>query len=129
MDDVLPRRICNLAASARANNDYRRVVYTGPHSQIALMRVDDVIPRETHDYVTQLITVADGRAAVTVDGVRQRVRAGETVIIPPGVPHTVERRGRRPLRLYTIYAPPQHRRGEVVRRRGDEKNSNKVVFM
>jgi len=108
------------AQQAAANDAYRRVVLTTPYAQVSLMCIDDLVPQERHAYATQIITVASGRARVYLDDARLVVRAGETVVIPPGASHTVVRRGDAPLRLYSIYAPPLHARDAYAETRADD---------
>lgn len=103
-------RAVHWARLAAENDDYRRVVLTTPYAQVSLMRVDDFIPQETHEYATQIITVVGGKARVYFGAKYTSVRAGESIVVPPGTTHTVAARGAEPLRLYSVYAPPLHPR-------------------
>lgn len=99
----------------RENEDYRRVVATGATSQLVLMTVQpgSRIDREVHDDTDQLIIVVEGVADVTLDGDTHRVQAGQLAYIPAGTTHEVRNTGGDALKLYTIYAPPEHPDGTV----------------
>lgn len=114
-------RATNWAQLAAENDDYRRVVLTTPYAQVSLMRVDDQIPQETHEYATQIITVVAGKARVYFGAAHTSVRAGESIVVPPGTTHTVVARAGEPLRLYSIYAPPLHPRDARAATRADDR--------
>ena len=100
----------NPAKKARANTLFRHVLYTGPEVQLVVMSLlpNEDIGSETHRKVEQVITVASGEAEATLDGATHRLEAGDSIIIPPGVEHNVRNTGKQPLRLYTVYSPPNH---------------------
>lgn len=98
------------SAAARENTLFRRVLYTGPEVQFVVMSLlpAEDIGLETHARVEQMITVASGEAEALLDGVAYTLRAGDAVVVPPGVKHNVRNTGEQPLKLYTVYAPPNH---------------------
>jgi mannose-6-phosphate isomerase-like protein (cupin superfamily) len=109
-----PFRI-NVRQSAYDNEDYRRVIFTGARSQMALMTIQagGDVGLETHPNVEQLIFVASGSGKAIFDGVASALKPGDVVVAPPGVQHNVVNTGAEPLRLYTVYSPPNHIDGRV----------------
>jgi mannose-6-phosphate isomerase-like protein (cupin superfamily) len=97
------------------NNDFRRVLYTGNHLQLVLMTLQpgEEIGSEVHDGIDQFFRFEEGEGVVDIDGVENRVRDGSGVIVPSGARHNVRNTGSVPLRLYTIYGPPEHKDGIV----------------
>ena len=97
------------------NTDFRRVVYTGHNIQLVLMSIDpgDEIGAEVHDDRDQFFRIEDGEGEIWIDGVCHKVKADDGVIVPQGANHNVISTGTEPLRLYTIYGPPEHVDGTV----------------
>lgn len=98
------------------NNDYRRVLFTGRNTQLVLMAIapGDEIGLETHDEHDQFIRVESGNGIVSLDGEKHSLADGIAVVIPAGVEHNVINTSRdTPLRLYTLYSPPEHPDGTV----------------
>lgn len=100
---------------ADANEAFRRVVYTGRHLQLVLMRL--LAGEETgtgaearHDRFFHVVT---GVATVTIDGVGARVEGAAIVLVPAGATHRIVNTGVEPLAFYTLLGPPAHRDGLV----------------
>lgn len=106
--------IANLEKQTLENTDYRRVLYTGKHSQLVLMSIEpgDEIGMEVHE-LDQFIRIEQGVATVTIDGVEHQVQDDWAFIIPAGAEHNVVNTGEVPLKLYSIYSPPEHKEGTV----------------
>ena len=102
MDDIETRTVQNL--------DYRRVVYTGKHMQLVLMCLQpgEDIGEETHDDVDQFFRVEAGTGKVVIDGRATNVDHGTAIVVPAGARHNVRNTADAPLKLYTLYAPPEH---------------------
>ncbi|HJX23556.1 MAG TPA: cupin domain-containing protein [Candidatus Bathyarchaeia archaeon] len=103
--------IVAIERETRKNSDFRRVLYTGKHSQLVLMSLKpkEEIGEETHDHVDQFFRFESGEGKVIIDGVAHRVKDGTAVIVPAGARHNVVNSSPRSnLRLYTIYSPPEH---------------------
>ncbi|OGD56358.1 cupin [Candidatus Bathyarchaeota archaeon RBG_13_52_12] len=99
------------------NNDFRRVLYTGKHSQLVLMSLKPLeeIGEETHDTVDQFFRFEEGEGKVTVDNNEYKVKDGDAVIVPSGAKHNVINTSKtKNLKLYTIYSPPEHQ-DKVIR--------------
>lgn len=99
---------------ALANEDFRRVLYTAKHCQLVVMALNpkEEIGSEVHT-LDQFFRVEEGIGVAVLDGVRTSIRAGFAVIVPAGVNHNIINTGSGPLKLYTLYAPPNHRDGVV----------------
>ncbi len=93
------------------NPDFRRVLYTGRHSQLVLMCLQpgEEIGEEVHEHIDQFFRFEEGVGLVTIDGSRYTVRDGDGIIVPAGARHNVVNTSERQcLKLYTIYSPPEH---------------------
>jgi mannose-6-phosphate isomerase-like protein (cupin superfamily) len=104
------------------NEDFRRVLFTGPHSQLVVMSIEpgSEIGLERHDGVDQFIRVEAGEGEAILDGERHALRDGSAVVIPSGTEHNVINTSRTdPLRLYTVYSPPEHPDGTVHRTKAE----------
>jgi mannose-6-phosphate isomerase-like protein (cupin superfamily) len=119
----------DLGAATKKNMDFRRVVYTGPASQLVLMRLRPAedIGEETH-HADQFFRVEEGEGIVVIDGTRYPVRSGSGIFVPAGARHNVMNLSRtQDLKLSTIYAPPEHQ-DKVVRRTKQEATAREEHF-
>jgi mannose-6-phosphate isomerase-like protein (cupin superfamily) len=108
--------VTHLERETEKNPDFRRVLYTGKHSQLVLMSIKpgEEIGEETHEDVDQFFRFEAGEGKVIIDGVEHRIKDGNGVIVPAGAKHNVVNTSKRAnLRLYTIYSPPEHQDGVV----------------
>lgn len=96
------------------NEDFRQVLYTARHCQLVLMALKpkEEIGAEVHQ-LDQFFRVEEGAGVAVLDGVRTELRAGFAVVVPAGAKHNIINTGTVPLKLYTLYAPPNHRDGVV----------------
>jgi len=103
------------------NNDFRRVIYTASHSQLVVMALSpgQHIGAETHRDVDQFLRVEEGTGEVMLGATRRPVGPGAAIVVPAGTKHDVRSTGDKPLKLYTVYSPPQHRDGIVHHTRAD----------
>jgi len=99
------------------NKYFRRVLYTGKHLQLVVMSLQpkEEIGNEVHKRVDQFFRIEEGRAKFVLDGTEKHlVGAGGAVVVPAGTYHNVINTSpTKPLKLYTIYTPPQHPDGTV----------------
>jgi mannose-6-phosphate isomerase-like protein (cupin superfamily) len=102
------------------NNEFRRVLYTANHCQLVVMslRPNEEIGAEVHT-LDQFFRVEEGSGEAILDGVRTAIRAGFAVVVPAGANHNIINTGSAPLKLYTIYAPPNHQDGVVHHTRAE----------
>lgn len=98
----------------RKNKNFRKVLSTNEHSQVVLMSIEpgDDIGEETHD-VDQILVFVEGEGQSVLDGKRSQVKPGSMVQVPAGTKHNFINKGDAPLKLYTIYAPPEEEDGLV----------------
>jgi len=116
--------VTNIERDTLANEDYRRVLFTGSKTQLVLMTLQpgEDIGLETHEGHDQFIRVEAGTGYVELDGERYDVGDGSAVVIPSGAKHNlVNSSPDEPLRLYTLYSPPEHADGTVQHTKADEK--------
>ena len=96
------------------NADFRQVLYTAQHCQLVLMALQpkEEIGAEVHT-LDQFFRVEEGTGEAVLDGVRTAIRAGFAGVVPAGTTHNIINTDTVPLKLYTLYAPPNHRDGVV----------------
>jgi mannose-6-phosphate isomerase-like protein (cupin superfamily) len=114
----------------KKNTDFRRVLYTGKHSQLVLMSLKpgEEIGEEIHQDVDQFFRFEKGEGKVIIDGIEHLVRDGYAVVVPAGARHNVVNTSKRAnLKLYTIYSPPEHQDG-VVRHTKKEAMASEEHF-
>lgn len=111
----------NIEHVTEANEDFRRVIYTGHNLQLVVMTLKpgEEIGAEVHDDRDQFFRFEAGEGEVMVDDTTYRVKADEAVIVPQGARHNVRNTGREPLKMYTIYGPPEHVDGKIHATKAD----------
>jgi len=116
----------DIEALTEANDDYRRVLYTGQHLQLVLMalRPGEEIGEEVHETHDQFFRIETGRGEVVIDGQRTPIEDDDAVIVPAGARHNVVNTSDAPLKLYTLYGPPEHRDGVVHKTKADEREEH-----
>ena len=104
----------NIEDIAVKNEDFRQVLYTAKNCQLVLMALKpkEEIGAEVHT-LDQFFRVEEGSGEAVLDGVRTAIRAGFAIVVPEGATHNIINTGKTPLKLYTVYAPPNHRDGVV----------------
>lgn len=97
------------------NSSYRKVIYTGQMIQLVLMSLEpgEEIGAETHADHDQFFRIESGSGEVSIDGHRSKIEGDYGIVVPAGARHNIVNTGKKPLRLYTIYGPPEHRDGLV----------------
>lgn len=99
-----------------ANNNFRRVVFTGKYAQLVVMSLlpNEEIGLEVHPAVDQFFRVDAGEGKVVMNGEEHALGNGDAIVVPAGTEHNViNTSASQPLKLYTIYSPPQHKDGTV----------------
>ncbi len=102
------------------NENFRQVLYTAKNCQLVVMALKpkEEIGLEVHN-LDQFFRVEEGEGEAVLDGVRTAIRAGFAIVVPAGTKHNIINNGSAPLKLYTLYAPPNHRDGVVHHTRAD----------
>ncbi len=97
------------------NSSFRRVLYTAKSSQLVVMSLKPLedIGEETHQ-LDQFLRVEEGEGKTVLDGVEHPIRAGFAILVPAGTRHNIINTSPdKAMKLYTVYAPPNHRDGVV----------------
>ena len=115
----------------KANPYFRTALWTGKHFQLTLMSipVGGDIGLEVHPDVDQFLSIQDECAVVRMGRsqnaltYQQKVTSGFAVLVPAGTWHNIIHTGNAPLKLYSIYAPPQHPFGTVHKTKADAEKA------
>jgi mannose-6-phosphate isomerase-like protein (cupin superfamily) len=111
----------NIEKLTEENMDFRQVLYTGKNLQLVLMSLlpGEEIGTEIHDDRDQFFRIETGQGEIWIDGVANKVKADDGIIVPAGAEHNVINNGSTPFKLYTIYGPPEHTMGTIHRTKSD----------
>jgi mannose-6-phosphate isomerase-like protein (cupin superfamily) len=105
----------DIVEAAWSNDAFRREILTGEHEQVVVMTIPPggEIGEEVHPTTDQVLAFVDGRGEAQLDGQTSKVAPNDLVFVRAGTRHNFINVGDLPLRLITIYAPPQHAPGTV----------------
>lgn len=111
----------NIEKLTTENDHFRKVLYTGKHMQLVLMTLKpgEEIGAEVHEGHDQFFRVEAGNGEVIIDNERKPIQDDDAIIVPAGARHNVVNTGTEPLKLYTLYGPPEHRDGVVHRSKAE----------
>lgn len=117
--------LTNIERSTLENEQYRVVLYTAKNSQLVLMSIEpgDEIGEETH-HLDQFIRIEQGMAKVVLDGVEHSVEDDWAIVIPAGTKHNVINVGDAPLKLYSVYSPPEHKDGTIHKTKAESQEEH-----
>jgi len=120
--------VVNIKKAAKDNDYFRKVLFSATKSQLVLMslRPGEEIGAEVHK-VDQALYVVDGEGKVVLDGAAQDFTKGAIVVVPAGVEHNVINAGDEPMKLFTIYSPPQHAAGTVHRTKAAAEEAERLA--
>ena len=115
----------NIESLAIKNTEFRQVLYTAKHSQLVLMSLNpkEDIGAEVHK-LDQFFRVEEGTGEAVLDGVTTLISTGFAVLVPAGTNHNIINTGDIPLKLYTLYSPPNHRDRIIHHTRADAEADN-----
>lgn len=113
---------------AKENEYFRQVLFTGIHSQLVVMalRPGEEIGEEVHE-VDQFIYAVKGEGQAILAGVAAPFEKGEALCVPAGSLHNVRNTGDGPMKLFTIYSPPQHAAGTVEKYKSDVLDEERAM--
>ncbi|RXZ78625.1 cupin domain-containing protein [Paenibacillaceae bacterium] len=119
--------VIDIDRAVERNNAYRTTLWTGKHLQVTLMRlgIGEDIGLEVHPEVDQFLRIEEGDGLVQMGDrqdnlyIRQQVGDDDAIMVPAGTWHNVVNTGNKPLKLYSIYAPPAHPHGTVHQTKAD----------
>jgi len=120
----------NIEKDTLANKKFRKVLYTGKHSQLVLMslRPKEEIGMEIHEENDQFFRFEEGQGKVIIDGNIYEVVDGVAIVVPAGAKHNIINiSDSKELKLYTIYSPPHHK-DAIVRETKQEAEANEADF-
>lgn len=98
------------------NNFFRKVLLTTKHQQLVVMSLNpsEDIGMETHENLDQFIKIEQGEGVAILNGVETKFSSGSSVTIPAGTNHNIiNTSAQNPLKIYTIYSPPNHKEGTI----------------
>lgn len=103
------------------SQDFRRVIFTGKKSQLVIMSIPPggEVGEETHAHVEQTLFFQQGEGVATLDGEASAVGPGDIVVVSPGTRHNFQNTGDAPLKIITVYAPPNHLDGRIHHTKAD----------
>lgn len=120
----------NIEEETIANDNFRKVLYTGQHSQLVLMSLlpNEEIGMEVHEDNDQFFRFEKGEGKVIIDGNEYEIKDGSAIVVPSGAEHNViNASDSEDLKLYTIYSPAHHKDG-IVRKTKEEATSDGPEF-
>lgn len=120
--------VADIEKLTEQNEDFRKVLYTGHHLQLVLMSLhpNQGIGAETHATHDQFFRIEQGLGVISINGRTQTVTDGHCIIVPAGALHNLTNTGTQPLRIYTLYAPPEHLDGLVQHTKADADASDEA---
>lgn len=112
--------IQNIEKATKENANFRKVVYTGKLSQLVLMHLNtgEEIGAEVHE-VDQFLRIEEGTGVAILDGVETAVGDDWAIVVPAGANHNIKNTGTTPMKIYTIYSPPEHLKDTLHRNKKD----------
>jgi mannose-6-phosphate isomerase-like protein (cupin superfamily) len=122
--------VANIEDATKENENFRKVLYTAKNSQLVVMAISPMeeIGEEVHE-LDQFIRLEKGKGKVVLDDVEHEIEDDFAVVIPAGTKHNViNTSDSEPMKLYTIYSPPEHRDGTVHATKDDAMADNADEF-
>jgi mannose-6-phosphate isomerase-like protein (cupin superfamily) len=109
----------------KENADFRHVLYTGTQMQLVLMAIEpgEEIGEEVHKGRDQFFRIEKGKGEVRIDGKTTKIKGDMAIIVPAGARHNIRNTGDKTMRLYTLYAPPEHVDGTVHATKADAQEA------
>lgn len=114
--------VTNIEKKSLENSYFREVLFTGPHSQLVVMSIapGEDIGMETHENVDQFLRIEAGTGKAILSGKEYDLEDGSAVVVPAGTAHNIINSSRsEPLKLYTIYSPPNHPPGTIHKNKAE----------
>ncbi len=105
----------NIVKETKENTNFRRVLFTGPNSQLVIMSIPPggEVGKEIHKYTEQTLFFLSGTGEGELDGKKFPIGSGDVVVVVPGTEHNFWNTGTQTLQIYTVYAPPNHIDGRI----------------
>ncbi len=111
----------NIVKDTKENGNFRRVLFTGKNSQLVIMSIPPggEVGKETHKYTEQTLFFLSGTGEGELNGKKFPINPGDVVVVTAGTRHNFRNTGTEPLKIYTVYAPPNHIDGRVHKTKAD----------
>jgi mannose-6-phosphate isomerase-like protein (cupin superfamily) len=115
----------DIKKQTKENLNFRKVLHTGVHAQVVAMniKVGEDIGMETHGDVDQILYFVEGECEATLNGETRSLVEHDIVYVPAGTEHNFVNSGQTDLKLFTVYAPPQHPDGTVHATKADAQKA------
>lgn len=119
--------VTNIEEATKQNSNYRTALWTGSHLQVTLMSIEvgEDIGLEVHPDIDQFLRIEEGQGVVQMGDsednldFEKNAEDDDAIFVPAGKWHNVTNKGDKPLKVYSIYAPPEHPHGTVHKTRAD----------
>lgn len=122
--------VVNIEAESLANENFRKVLYTDTRVQLVVMSLKpgEEIGAEVHQ-LDQFIRVESGQGSAVLDGVAHEIKDGSAIVVPQSTLHNIiNTSATKPMKLYTVYAPPNHKDGTVHATKADAEADESEHF-
>ena len=115
----------NIESISVKNENFRQVLYTAKNCQLVVMALNpkEEIGMEVHE-LDQFFRVEEGIGEAVLDGIHKMISAGFAVLVPAGDKHNIINTGTTPMKLYTLYSPPNHRDGVIHKTRAEAEKDD-----
>lgn len=109
------------------NSNFRKVLFTGKHMQLVVMALKpgEDIGEEIHEHIDQFFRIEQGEAKVIIDDQEDVLKEDMVAIVPAGAKHNIINTSNVDLKLYTIYAPPNHPDGTIHKDKAEAEEYEK----
>src|SRR6056297_1982295 len=113
MTETVDKSILPIIEKSLQNADFRNTAITGKMCQVVLMTLQpgEEIGSEVHEDHDQILVLTQGNGQAVLDGQAREVGTNDLIFVHAGTEHNFINTGSRPLKLYTVYAPPEHAEG------------------
>jgi mannose-6-phosphate isomerase-like protein (cupin superfamily) len=111
----------DIEETTEKNSDFRRVLYTGKKLQLVVMSLapGEDIGEEVHADRDQFFRVEKGKGELWIDGKKTKIESDFGIVVPAGARHNIKNTGEKPMKLYSLYGPPEHADGTVHATKAD----------
>ena len=115
----------NIESISVKDENFRQVLYTAKNCQLVVMALNpkEEIGMEVHE-LDQFFRVEEGIGEAVLDGIHKMISAGFAVLVPAGTNHNIINTGTTPMKLYTLYSPPNHRDGVIHKTRAEAEKDD-----
>ena len=115
----------NIESISVKDENFRQVLYTAKNCQLVVMALNpkEEIGMEVPE-LDQFFRVEEGIGEAVLDGIHKMISAGFAVLVPAGTNHNIINTGTTPMKLYTLYSPPNHRDGVIHKTRAEAEKDD-----